>query len=351
MRLNLPMLAWALRRARAGRAGDIRALAARTWEICPAERATAAPAIHPEGALERIAALSPWRSWEVERALIAGGPVEHAASRAHLIEDVDLSDAFLYRGAAKAQVGYGRERMIVPGGARAGRLGEAHLVSNWAGSHFFGNYLLDDYPLGMIPAPGETAIVMKTRGYGHDRGYRDLLGLPLPREVTAARIGRLTLFTDFAQNSFKAARYRELRRRMRAALGEAGASGPGVYIKRGATGEPRLLANEAQIEARLRDLGFGIVEPAALDAAEIARRTLGARIVVSVEGSHLSHAIYTIADDGAFLVLQPPDRFAMAYKEFADRLDLRFAFLVGAPAPGGFTIDPDDLDRMTGALA
>ena len=71
-----------------------------------------------------------------------------------------------------------------------------------------------------------------------------------------------------------------------------------------------------------------------------------ARIVIGVEGSHLSHAIFTMADDAAFLVLQPPDRFAMTYKEFADRMSMRFAFMVGTAAEDGFTVDHDRLRRI-----
>lgn len=88
------------------------------------------------------------------------------------------------------------------------------------------------------------------------------------------------------------------------------------------------------------------MEPALLGARDVALRTLDARVVVSVEGSHLSHILYTLADDGVLVVLQPPDRFALPYKEFTDCLGMRFAFLVGHPADGGFSIPPADLPAI-----
>lgn len=350
MMLNLAAARWAFGRLRQKRTPDIRDMAERTWELCPTETVTVPPAIYHEGALERISALSPWRNWESERSFVAGGRIEHASTVAHLLRDVEVAGAFLYRGAAKAKPGWGKERMIVRGGWAPQRLASAHLASNWAGSHYFANHLLDDLPLAMIPQPGETLLALPIRPYAHGEGYRALLDLPRPPEVDQVRVEKLTLYTDFAQNSFKAIRYREIRRRIRATRGPSPAL-PGVFLRRGKTGEPRVLANDAELVSRLTARGFAIVDPERLTAQEIVERTLDARIVVGVEGSHLAHAVYTIADEGIFLVLQPPDRFAMTYKEYTDRMDMGFAFLVGVPAEGGFTVDPAELDRMLDRLA
>ena len=72
--------------------------------------------------------------------------------------------------------------------------------------------------------------------------------------------------------------------------------------------------------------------------------------MVGVEGSQFSHAIYTVADNGAFLVLQPPDRFSMAYKEYTDRVGLTYAFVVGTPDEDGFRVETDRLQRMLDRL-
>lgn len=351
MSVNWPMLRWAGHRVFRGRSPDIRNVAEHEWVICPEETAPTKPALHPDGALDRIKGLSPWRDWEVEQGLIRGAPAEHAATRAHLIEDASIADAFVYRGGAKSRHGYGKERLIGPNLGPCQHLDSVHLVTNFAGSNFFGNFLLDDIPLGMIPDAGETAAVMVTRTYEHEPGYRELLGLPRPQLLRHARIGKLIIYTDFAQNSFKLSRYRILRERLRQHFAaQVGQQRPLVYLKRGETGAHRLIENETELEAMLEKAGFDIVEPAALSAAEVARRTLDAGLVVSVEGSHLSHVIYSMADDAAFLVLQPPDRFAMPYKEFADRMDMRFGFVVGTLVPGGFRVDLPELQRMVERL-
>ncbi|SMD03085.1 glycosyltransferase 61 family protein [Primorskyibacter flagellatus] len=327
-------------------------MATRSWEVCAAETLTCPSAIHLPDALDRVTALSPWRDWETERLYIEGGPVMHAATRAHLIQNVDINGAFLYCGAAKLRAGFGPQQLTHRHAAPRRNLPEAHLVSDWAGSHYFGLFLRASLPMELLPDAAENMISLPTKDYTHEAGYRKILERPRPPCVTAARVNRLILYNDFGHNPSKAARYAELRAALRRNLGGIAPQGKtGVYLKRGTTGERRRLANESQVEATLTALGFDIVEPAALDARTIAQRLLDAPIVVSVEGSHLSHAIYSIAEGGTLLVLQPPDRFAMAFKEFTNRGGLNFAFTVGHAAPDGFTVNPDDIKRTLDLLS
>lgn len=351
MRLNLPFLKWGAHRLRTGRSADIRSVATREWILCPDEVTVIPPAIHLDGALDRVVALSPWRNWETERSLIAGGRCDHAASRAHLIEAAEISGAFVYLGGAKSRFGFGPEKVIAADSERRDSLPEAHLVSNDTGSNFFANMMIDDLPLALVPEAGAPTIALTSKAYAHEDGYRQLLSLPRPPVVRNAIVDRLTVYTDFAQNSLKAARYHELRNRMRRALPAPPHPGrPGVFIKRGGSGERRLLINEKEVERILADRGFDILDPEALSSREIAERSFGARIVAGVEGSHLFHAVYTMADGAAFLVLQPPDRFAMTHKEFTDRVDMRFAFLVCAQKGTDFAVDLDELQHLLDKL-
>jgi hypothetical protein len=348
--LNLPMVRRGVRRLLAGAPADIRAFAVEETVLCGEETATSSPAVFLDGALDKITGLSPWRSWELESGAIHGGKGTHGRSFSYVLENVDLVGAFLYRGAAKMQPGYGKPSLLTRDMGERRVLERANLVTSNSGSHFFGTLLLDDFPLGLISEGNAANISMVSRPFEHEAGYRSLLDLPLAPLARNAHIKRLTMYVDFAQNSYKAARYRKLRARLRARLGAQASSPRGVYIKRGATGEPRVLENEAAIVRLLADEGFDVIDPGAASAEEIAWRSLDAGIVVGVEGSHLSHAIFSAADGCTFLVIQPPDRFAMAYKEFTDRLDMTFAFLVGDRSQHGFSVPPDDVRRMLDVL-
>jgi hypothetical protein len=83
-----------------------------------------------------------------------------------------------------------------------------------------------------------------------------------------------------------------------------------------------------------------------MSSGEIARKSMDAKVVVSVEGSHISHVIYTIADRGKLIVLQPPERFAMPYKEYTDRMEMSFGFTVGTPHEDGFVVDAGKLFKL-----
>ena len=142
--------------------------------------------------------ISPWCDWDRQWLLINGGKAEHAATRAYMIKDVDLRGAFLYRGAAKAQLGFGAERLIGNQPGHVQILKSADMMSQWAGSHYFGSYMRDELPLGLLPPEGASGVTVTTKAYEHEAGYREILSLPKPPLVAAARISELTIYSDFA---------------------------------------------------------------------------------------------------------------------------------------------------------
>lgn len=348
MKPNAANLRWILHRLLVRSRPDLEEVASRSWEICPASTESAPPAIYLDGALERITGFTPWNPPDYELKRVHGGPMEHAATVGYLLENAQIAGPILYCGAFKVLHGFGFERLFadLP---RHEVLDAAHLVSNWAGSHFFGPFLRD-ITVELIPPAGELSVGMVTKTYEHEAGYRGMLALARPPRALNTTVRALTVYSDFGQNRFKQERYRELRARLRAHRTDAAARPTGVYLKRGHTGESRVLVNGDAVEAVLAARGFDIVEPGVLGAEEIVRRCLDAQVIVSVEGSQVSHAAYALADDGAYLVLQPPDRFAMAHKEVADCLDQRFAFEVGTPVEGGFVIETDRLERLLDRL-
>jgi hypothetical protein len=68
-------------------------------------------------------------------------------------------------------------------------------------------------------------------------------------------------------------------------------------------------------------------------------------VVLGVEGSQLLHGVFGMADGGAIVTLQPPDRFITAIKVYCDALGLRYALVVGEGSPAGFRIDVDRVAR------
>lgn len=347
MFINLPMIRRLVRRAANRRFVSLYDLAKETVTLCPEETIALPKALYLDGSLDRITGLSMWRrDWQQESELIFGGKIVAHASCAYRVEDADIVAAYVYRGPAKIMPGYGAERVLLGRFPEREIIEKANLVTTFAGSRFFGPLIVDDFPLELNADPAEN-IKMVTRPYSHEDDYRRLLGLQATRLVVNARIRNLTLYSQPAINSLRASQYRELRRRLRASMPDAKAvRAPGVYLKRGDSGERRMLRNEPEIEQALTRLGFDTVEPAGMSVEEIMRRTLDAGVVVSVEGSHKSHVVLSMAERGALVVMQPPDRFSMVYKECADCIGIRFGFVVGAQASDGFAVETADLLRL-----
>lgn len=350
MRINTPLLRRGVHRLLARRFVDLRSLACRRWVVCPGDERRVPPAIHPPEAMSKVRRLCNTRDRAAEQRLLEGGVVKHEPTEAYVVRNVDLVGAWLYSRAGKLQPGFGAEKIVLRDLPPRRTIRRATLVSNNSGSHYFGNFLWDDLPLELLDEDRASHIAVVKRPYEHESTYRELFDTPQAPVVQHARIEELTIFSDFAQNASKEARMRTLRARIRRQVKRAENGAPGVYIRRGQSGERRVMENEADIEEHLAAHGFMIIDPAVTSARDIAAKSLDAKLVIGVEGSHLAHALYTMADDAAFLVLQPPYRFSLVHKEFADRLGMRYAFLVGDPSPNGFSVRLDDLEAMLDRL-
>jgi capsular polysaccharide biosynthesis protein len=121
-------------------------------------------------------------------------------------------------------------------------------------------------------------------------------------------------------------------------------------IRRGQQGAARVLTNAAEIEQILVAQGFHIVDPEQSTVQEIVAATQGARLVVGLEGSHLLHCIYTMAQNGGLCVLQPPFRFNNVLKNYADCVGISYGFVIGEANEHGFAINPDELLHILAAI-
>lgn len=349
MAWNLPRMRRMVRRALSGRAQGLDEVCVRRWTVCPASRSLVAPALYPEGALARIQGLSPFRNWDTEQRLIEGGMQELPATVAYALRDVDVVRGHVYAGPCEWVVGVGEAPWRLSGLPKEPPIDEATLVSTSSGTHYFGCLLLDDFVLECLGHALSDGVSLPSRPSTHEADYRALLGLPPKRVVQHTRIRSMTWFVDPAHNPSKTERYRRLRANLREQIVTPGGTGL-VYIRRGLAGQRRVMANEAELEQVLSEQGFTVIDPMQLPAREIARLSLDARLVVSIEGSQISHAIFSMADDARLIILQPPDRFAMQYKEFTDAMGMRCGFVVCTPGESGFTVDIPELlaliDRM-----
>lgn len=335
---------------------DLLESAASVEELHSGETLTGNPCIALPGQYERIEAGAFGIDVAKEVAQLQGAPRKIGPTLRYTFHDVMISDATIY--------GRGRKKMFNlqappprsgsgPGGRRWEEYGEAAVRSSYIGCHFFGHWLRDDSATHLLASEYGTPISMPTPSWPDQAGYLAVFGQSslMPRR---ARVRRLILFEDITQNAHKAARFRRLRALV--ARGRAAPAGDRfVYLARGSGGKQRLLVNESEITEALERRGVAIVQAEALGVEELLAALFGARLVISVEGSQLSHALYTLRDAGGVLAIQPPNRFFNSHMDWARALGMRYGVVVGERREGGFHVPVSDLlrtiDLMDRALA
>jgi hypothetical protein len=322
-------------------APDFRGLPAETEELAPAETAEVPPARFLEGQMDRIqgtAFLSPrWRE-----KLTGGFQTTHGATLAQRYRNVTLIDGALYSQGATHFLRRAFSR--VPWALVRDEVETACLYVSPGGSTYFGTWLREDTLTYLLTAGRPGGAVSPERPVmPHEQHYRRLLGMEV-REFRTAFFRELVLFRDAGQNSGKRARFAATRARLTA--GHPGADHPGVFLLRGGTGQSRVLENEAALAEQMSHrLGLRVVDPQKHSVEEIVAACAGSQMVMGVEGSHLAHGLECLVDGGTLFVLQPPFRFAPVLKDQTDRQNQRYAFVVGQPSPGGFTVNPEEVLR------
>jgi hypothetical protein len=217
---------------------------------------------------------------------------------------------------------------------------EAALVAGVAGSTWFGHWLEDEVPLQMLAAEFGPPVAHVRPEYPHEADYRKLLQLDAPMRLGTAHVSRLTVVDEFAQNPSKARRYWRIRERL--ALDPKGADR--VFLNRGSSGNARLLRNEAELLQRFRADGYAIIDIATASLDDLLKSLNGAFLVVGVEGSHLAHALYAMAEFGNIVILNPPQRAYTTVADIAPFCSLHASMYICSPNDdGSFHADIDEL--------
>ena len=311
----------------------------RSWEICPATITTMPPALYLEDELSHVTGTNEndpmWRQLE----MINGGPTNHTATTAYAFRGAKIVDGHLYVGPLRMA--------LVPRAERVFRrppllehMGKVALASSRVGNGYFGHWLLDE--LARFLAVREIAPPVRNDWplSEHQKAYARFFQID-SQTVSAAHFEELIVVEDAGQNPYKQERYQQCRDRVKSHF--PANSSRGAMLIRGASGNPRICENEHQVAELLEKEGFVVLDPMKSTVDEILAATSGAPILVGTDGSHLTHGLYSIADNGWVVSLQPPFRFSHTVKNYTDCMGLRYAFTVGNHSPKGFVVD---IDRM-----
>ncbi|MDX2230039.1 MAG: glycosyltransferase family 61 protein [Leptolyngbyaceae cyanobacterium bins.349] len=324
----------------------------RQWVLSPEKSAIAQSAIYLNGALDKITGVQSETTYATELERIRGGMRTHAPTIAYQLRNVHIRQGYVYKAAMRLRFTTQPDHLFA--WDKTALIPDAAFACSDMGYRYFAHSLLDDLPLTLAAQQIAEPITTNYLPTLHQAQYQDLFEIHA-RPVQQAFCQRFTLIDDVGQNEFKRDRYQLMRSKlmrsklMHSKLQAIPSKQPprGVLLLRGKSGVKRLLVNEQEVAAFLRDQGFVCLNVETLSAQEIVQQSLGASIVVGVEGSQLVHGLLTMADGGALITLQPPYRFNNPYKDYIDCFDtgIRYGFVVGQAAPDGFEIDLHDLAR------
>jgi capsular polysaccharide biosynthesis protein len=317
----------AIRRIVSG-AGSVQEVASSRDVLCEAEISEQAQAIFLPSQFDRITGTFYGTTRElIEREIKVATrrEVVHDQTVAYRLTDVAVFDGCIYARNLKLFISSGHRSVAKPV-----YLDYAALVSSAVGCRYFGHWLLDDCVQYLLAERvGASSLCIPQPDYPHQPIYAETFDqrwVPISR----CRVGELTVFQDYAQNSLKRKRYEFLRAKV-AKRFVTRRSGSMIYLRRGLSGTNRAIENEAEIETELARRGFVILD-VSNKLEELVPSLMAADLIVSVEGSHLAHFLYSISLEGGILVLQPPERFNMVYRGPASCLGMKFGFVIGRKA-------------------
>ena len=316
--------------------------------ICPEEEVSCPKAIYIDSHLDRIKGAPIYTSLEIENETLKQTSVIHAATVLYNIGPTTLFRGGLWtdkREFVNMRLKDSDQRFRVD-------IEQAVLVDSDVSNHFFGHWLHDTVPATLIGHSGLQSLAFRKPTYPHAIDYQNILDLSIIYG-NQGKVKHLFLLRDFSQNSYKVKRYLQIRSNIIEKLNPIDCKYDGVYIARGTTGAKRTLSNEDALIQHLQGRGFDIVYPEQLTAEALIRRLWNAPVIVSVEGSALAHPIYSIALNGAYLVLQPPNRVNHTHKGMCDAMNRPYGFYVCQPTNDNesFYVDSmTELDRLLGLL-
>lgn len=208
---------------------------------------------------------------------------------------------------------------------------------------YFGHWLTDSIPSALIEPETGSLWMPHNPAWSHSPDYAATLSLPLlpDRPVLA---DELITYQDYSQGSHKIHRYQLIRDALQARYGSPGETM--VYIRRGRSGAPRWIANEDSLVEQLVARNWRILDIVGTSVEEIQRTLCPARVVVSIDGSHVDHAHLSLRPGSAMVMLVPRDRFTMRQVGPSRAHGVKPGYVVlNGSVETGYAADPDEVLR------
>lgn len=337
--------AYKLRRGLRQPMKPVEAVASRSWEIAPGGVEQATPIYMPEAHESRVLCGS-FGNTDVKALLAAirQESYEHRPTRAHVLPNACIVGHNVYCGPYKDDLWSVNDRKALLRGDVA-ELDFAVLASTYSGTRWFGHFLHDELPLQqLVPSLGPGVSHVR-RYFKHEPGWRTAMGIEAPPMYAVLRAKELLCVDDKGQHAEKRQRYQA----MRAQIPMHGKHRRVLLVRNAAAGgESREIVNAEDVQARLVQEGFHVVDTGRVSVSEMLDECSGAETVVSVEGSHAAPAYYFAQLGACLFYVYPPQRVSVQMPALSMFYGLFGAMFIGEPVAGSdlsFRVDPEELVR------
>ena len=320
-------------------------MAARTEILSPVEEDyPSKPAIFLPDQADKITKTMTGVTIEEEWRAATATRVTHLPTIAYHIENATLLHGSIYarnlrywiRGKKSGRVNHVRH------------LRTAAVASSAQGTRWFGHWLMDDCLTYELARGYENVICVYNHFSGQQAEYQTYFAQDWA-EADCATIDCLTIFDDLGQNSSKRKRHAKLSAAIQQRFGTA--KQLNVYLRRGKTGSSRLIANEDEIIESLVERGFVVADIETDNLERLLATLCNANLVVSVEGSHVSHCCYSFREQAKLLLLQPSDRFCMVGQSgWISSIGATQGFVVGKMTEDGYLFPIADILKTADLL-
>jgi hypothetical protein len=216
-----------------------------------------------------------------------------------------------------------------------------HNIFSW---RYFGHWLSDAIPSAVIDPERGALWMPPNPDWVHARGYIDALDLAI---IGAAEVcaDELIVYRDFCQGSHKQIRYSLIREKIRLKFA-SDISDECVFISRGPSGAKRNISNESALIEALILRNWRVIDSDKSSIKELQAALCNARVVVSIDGSHLDHAQLSCKSGAIIICLIPHDRFTMIHLNRCRAHGVRPGFVVlTGTIHDGYYVELDEVLR------
>jgi Glycosyltransferase 61 len=216
------------------------------------------------------------------------------------------------------------------------------LTATIAGSSWFGHWLEDELPLIMRSEEFGPAVAHQRKTYKDESAYLAFTNLRKPYRGNTLFFKKLWIFDDFLQNPNKVARYHKLRAR----LDVAKQGSETIFLDRGSSGNVRYPDNGEAMLSEMARRGVKVIDLASSELVDLKLKLRHADTVISIEGSHLAHALYLCPRGAQLIIIAPPNLAHTTVADLAPFFGLSSAMFISNPLNvdgSRFSVNTDEL--------